>query len=280
MTIVDELFDIEREAYRQSPIHILDSRIKLIFCLACLLATVFLPYQTGDGIIPWTLFFGLASLYLLFWVLYFLSGSSIRYYIVRILVLLPFGIFILILQPFFFNPYYNAYHILVSFPFGINIYWESLIFGFTLFLRFIISLSFIILLSATTTMQSLVQGAARMHIPRIMVTVLTLTVRYLYVFAQIFRKIQLAFASRCFQGTGKGLKLKYRLSVIGNAAGSLFVRALEQGERTYQSMCCRGYNDDSSVFLVKRPITPYEWIFLTIGIGFIILVPVAIYTLF
>jgi len=279
MTLVDELFNIEREAYRKSPIHILDARIKLIFCIVCLLVTVFLPYQVDDGIIPWTLFFGLASIYLLFWALYLLSGASIRYYLLRLLVLLPFGIFILILQPFFFNPYYDAYHILVSLPLGINIYWESLIFGLSLFLKFIISLSFIILLSATTTMQSLVQGAARMHIPRILVTVLTLTVRYLFVFAQIFRKIQLAFASRGFQGTGRGLKLKYRLNVIGNAAGTLFVRALEQGERTYQSMCCRGYNEDSSVFLVKRPITSYEWIFLVMGIGFVILVPVIIYTM-
>jgi len=277
MTLIDELFNIEREAYRKSPVHIIDSRIKLIFCLACLLVAVFLPYDASDGIIPWKLFFGLATLYILFWALYLLSGASIRYYLVRLLFLLPFGIFIIILQPFFFNPYYDAYHIIVSLPFGINIYWESLIFGLSLFLKFIISLSFIILLSATTTMQSLVQGAARMHVPHIIITVLTLTIRYIYVFAQIFRKIQLAFASRGFRGTGKGLKLKYRLGVIGNAAGTLFVRALEQGERTYESMCCRGYNDESSLFSVKKQITGYDWAFLAIIIAFIILVPLAIY---
>lgn len=281
MTLADELFDIEHEAYRKSPVHILDARIKLILCLAGLLVTVFLPFNvSADGIIPWTQIFGLAALYLLFWVLYFLSGASIRYYLIRLLILIPFGIFIIILQPFFFNPYYDAYHVIVSLPFGINIYWESLVFGISLFLKFIISLSFIILLSATTTMQSLVQGAARMHVPRIFITVLTLTVRYLFVFAQIFKKIQLAFSCRCFQGTGRGMKLKYRLNVIGNAAGSLFVRALEQGERTYLSMCCRGYNDESSVFVRKKPITSYEWIFLTVGIMYIILAPIFVYMMF
>lgn len=270
MSLIDELFDIEREAYRKSPLHALDARIKLVICLPGLLVTVLLPYGSAE-------LFAFLIIYLLFWGLYLLSGASIRYYFLRLLLIMPFGLFFIILQPFFPNPYYEIYHIAVTLPFGINMYWESTIFGLSLFAKFVISLSFIILLSATTTMQSMLEGAARLHVPRLFVVVMGLTVRYLYVFALVYQMIQSAFAARCFNGFDRGLSLKYRLTVIGNAAGSLFVRALDQGERTYISMCCRGYSATKSVFYAKKPLAAAEWVFLLFGIGYLVAFPVLIY---
>lgn len=270
MSLIDELFDIERESYKKSPIHSLDARVKMILCLLGLLVTVLIPYGAAEP-------FALIVIFLLFAVLYLLSGAPLRYYIVRLLLIMPFGLFFIILQPFFPNPYYDVYHILVTFPLGIHIYWESLIFGISLFFKFVISLSFIILLSATTTMQAMLDGASRLHVPQIIVVVMSLTIRYLYVFALIFQKIQSAFAARCFDGFDRKLPLRYRLQTIGNAAGSLFVRALDQGERTYLAMCCRGYADGTKVFHVKKPLHVAEWIFLIFGISYLIVFPVLIY---
>ena len=122
MTLIDELFDIEHEAYRKSPVHSLDSRVKLILCLLGLLVTVLLPYvRIGDQIIPWPQVFAFAVIYMLFAGLYLLSGASIRYYIVRLVLIMPFGLFFILLQPFFGNPYYDLYHVIFSLPFGVNI---------------------------------------------------------------------------------------------------------------------------------------------------------------
>lgn len=281
MTLIDELFDIERQSYNSSPIHSLDARVKLIVCLIGLLATVLLPYQlVGSSVIPWAELISLAVIYMLFWMLYFLSGTPLRYYFVRLVILIPFGMFFILLQPFFGNPYYDVYHVLVSLPFGITIYVESLIFAATLFLKFIISLSFIILLSATTTMQKMVEGAARLHVPRLFVSVLSLTVRYIFVFGLIFQKIMSAFSARSFSAVSRKLPLKYRLNVIGNAAGSLFIRALDQGERTYTAMCCRGYVADSSVYFAKKPLAAFEWVFLAAGIFYLLLFPLLVYLVF
>ena len=280
MTLIDELFDIEHEAYRKSPVHSLDARVKLILCLAGLLATVLLPFTGSDAsVIPWEQFIGYGVLYLLFLALYIMSGASFRYYLLRLAVILPLALFFIILQPFFTNPYFTGYHVLFSFL-GINVYIESIVFGASLFLKFVISLSFIILLSATTTMQDMVAGAARLHVPRLFTTTLTLTIRYIFVFARIFMKMQSAFAVRCFYHTGRGLPLGYRLTTIGNAAGTLFVRALDQGERTYTAMCCRGFSDDSSMFIEKKRLSLYEWIFLVFGLVYIVLFPVCVYLLF
>ena len=273
MSLIDELFDIEREAYRTSPIHALDARIKLILCLLGLLVTVLLPYGTAE-------LFAFVVIYLLFWGLYILSGSSLRYYLVRLLLIMPFGLFFIILQPFFPNPYYDVYHIAVTLPFGIHMYWESIIFGLSLFAKFVISLSFIILLSATTTMQAMLEGAARLRIPRLFLVVMGLPIRYLYVFALVFQKIQSAFAARCFNGFDRRLPLRYRLNVIGNAAGSLFVRALDQGERTYAAMCCRGYSAHSAVFYAAKPLHAAEWVFLLFGTGYLVVFPLLVYWMF
>lgn len=281
MTLIDELFDIEREAYKKSPIHSLDARVKMILCLLGLLVTVLLPYtRIGESVIAWPQIFAFAIIYMLFIGLYIMSGASIRYYLVRLCLIMPFGLFFIILQPFFFNPYYDGYHILFTFPFGVNVYVESLIFGISLFLKFVISLSFIILLSATTTMQKMTEGAARLHIPRIFVTTLSLTVRYIFLFGLIFKKIQSSFSSRCFISSGKGLPLKYRLTVIGNAAGSLFVRAIHQGEQTYTAMCCRGYSENSNMFTTKKPLVLTEWLFLFVGIIYVVMFPVLVYLIF
>ena len=67
MSLIDELFDIEREAYRRSPIHALDARIKLILCLLGLVVTVLLPYGTAE-------LFAFLVIYMPFWGLYVLSG--------------------------------------------------------------------------------------------------------------------------------------------------------------------------------------------------------------
>ncbi|HJJ47639.1 MAG TPA: cobalt ECF transporter T component CbiQ [Methanocorpusculum sp.] len=280
MTLIDELFDIEREAYKKSTVHALDARVKLVLCLAGLLATVLLPFTGSDaGIVPWKQIFAFAVIFLLFIALYVMSGASLRYYLVRMVVILPLALFFIILQPFFTNPYFTVYHVLFSIG-PVHVYLESIVFGVSLFLKFIISLSFIILLSATTTMQDLVIGASRMYVPRIFTTAMTLTIRYIFVFARIFMKMQSAFSARCFYHAGRGLPLSYRLTTIGNAAGTLFVRALDQGERTYLAMCCRGYGDESGMFVEKKPLSGYEWLFLAGGIVYLIFFPVSIYLLF
>lgn len=279
MTLIDELFDIEREAYKKSAVHSLDARVKLVLCLAGLLVTVLLPFTGSDaGILPWEQIIGFAVLYVLFLALYIMSGASLRYYLVRLAVILPLALFFIILQPFFTNPYFSGYHVLFQ-VFGIQVYLESVVFGVSLFLKFVISVSFIILLAATTSMQDLVTAASRLHVPRIFTTALTLTIRYIFVFARIFLKMQSAFAVRCFSHAGRGLPLRYRLTTIGNAAGSLFVRALDQGERTYTAMCCRGFADDSFMFVGKKRLSLYEWVFLLAGLVYVILFPVAVYLL-
>ena len=47
---------------------------------------------------------------------------------------------------------------------------------------------------------------------------------------------------------------KWILEQIGFTISLLFIRSYEQGERTYQSMLCRGYNADAQVYVGKKKL--------------------------
>ena len=73
-------------------------------------------------------------------------------------------------------------------PFGINIYAESIQFAFILFVKFIITISFIILLSSTTKVQDMLDGGRRLGLPAEFALALGMMIRYLFVFGYMYRK--------------------------------------------------------------------------------------------
>jgi len=62
--------------------------------------------------------------------------------------------------------------------------------------------------------------------------------------------------------------------MLGYTIGTMFIRAYEQGERTYLSMLCRGYGRESHLFITKKPLLSRDWVFLATGMAVIIAVPV------
>lgn len=268
--MIEHLFDIERDAGRDSCIHSLDARLKIIISFAAIIAVVSFPYSTA----VYTL--GLTT-GIFFAVLWGFSGLSPLIYIKRFLVTLPFGLFIIFFQIFFENPWYETFTPLVTFPFGINIYRESVEFASILGVKFVICISFIILLSSTTTMQALLNGGRRLGLPSVMALSLGMMIRYLFVFAGMYGRVNASLASRNFNAFDRSLSYRYRLETMGYAVGMFFIRSYEQGERTYISMLCRGYGKDSYEHLPKKSIIKSEWVFLLLSLVFIVGNTVGVY---
>jgi cobalt/nickel transport system permease protein len=192
-------------------------------------------------------------------------------------MVLPFGLFIIIFQIFFVNRYYSVFHVVVDLPLGIHIYAESIEFAFILLVKFIVCVSAIILLSSTTKLQDMLEGAGRMGLPAEFALTFGMMIRYLFVFGYIFRKINEALTTRCFDPFDPALSYRYRMKQIGYTVGTIFVRSYEQGERVYTSMLCRGYGKDSHIFLVKKPLRTTEWSFLVFCLLFVVVVPVTVW---
>jgi len=268
--MIEEIFQIERDAYKNSVIHRLDARVKIAITFAAIIALVAVPYTTmiyTVGIIFFAFFF----------LLWCCTRLSPVVYVKRLISIVPLWGVIIFFQIFLKNKYYTDYHVLMSLPLGINIYAESIEFAFILLVKFVICISFIILLSSTTKMHDLLEGASRMGLPAEFALALGMMIRYLFVFGYMYRKINETLKTRCFDALDHHLPYGYRLRQLGYTIGTMFIRSYEQGERVYTSMLCRGYGRESYLFVKKKPLRRYEWVFLTSSLLFIVAVPLVIW---
>ena len=265
--MIEELFYIEKSAYRDSFVHQLDARVKIVGMFALIITMVAIPYTPSV--------FTIGALFLAFLaVLWALAGLPWLIYAKRLFMVLPFGLFVILFQIFFTNRFYPVFHIIVNLPFGIHIYAESVEFAVILLVKFVVCVSAIILLSSTTKLHDMLEGAGRMGLPPEFALTFGMMIRYLFVFGYIYRKINESLVTRCFDPFNPALSYRYRMKQIGYTVGTIFIRSYEQGERIYTSMLCRGYGRDSHLFITKKPLQAYEWAFLSFCIVFIIAVPV------
>jgi cobalt/nickel transport system permease protein len=268
--MIDELFQIERHAYKDSYVHRLDARVKILLVFAVIIAVVSVPYSVMVYTVG-AIFFGF---FLLLWALTRLSPSV---YLQRLIAIVPLWGVVILFQIFLKNKYYSDYHAVLTFPLGIAVYSESIEFACILLVKFIISVSFIILLSSTTKVQDMLEGGTRLGLPADFALVLGMMLRYLFVFGYIYRKVTDALVTRCFDAFDRKLPYRYRLRQMGYILGTMFVRAYEQGERVYTSMLCRGYGRHSFLYVKKKPFSRGDLAFLSCSLVFVIAVPVTVW---
>jgi len=260
--MIEELFSIEQSAQGTSTIHRCDARVKILLTLAVIVTVVAFPYTTAV--------YRLGAVMMLFFaVLWAASGLSPTIYAKRFLLILPFGFFLIFFQIFFENPHYEVFHPLFTLPLGIAVYAESVEFASILAVKFLACISFIILLSSTTTMQGMLEGAGRLGMPPEFTLVLGMMVRYLFLFARIYLRVRASLETRCFDAFDRSLPYRYRLRMLAYTIGTIFLRSFEQGERTYTSMLCRGYGKDSHLFIRKKPLLRFEWALLAASLIFV-----------
>jgi len=258
------LTDIEREAHKNSPIHRLDGRVKILLTLFIILYAVSLP-RIDD-----TNFTKLAILEAYLITLILIAGLNPVFALVRYLMILPFGGGIAAIQPFFKQTFVDTHTLLYQLPLGIVIWQEGALFGLTLFLKFTVCLSAVILMSSTTTMQDLINSARRLGMPAEFAILFNFMGRYLFLFVQMFNRIRTAQQTRCFNIWNRNVPRRWILEQIGYTVASIFVRAYEQGERTYVSMLARGYSSKSPVYVSKKKVGFFDIVIVISTVGIVV----------
>lgn len=259
------LTDIERESYKNSPIHRLDSRVKLLFALTVIIYTVSLPRIHEENINRLLA----VEIYLL--LLVFVAGLDIRYFLLRILAILPLGIGIALIQPFLrpsFVETYTPYPL--DLPLGLSVTYEGLAFGSSLLMKFVVCVTAVILLSSTTRMRDMVSAADRIGFPREFTLLLSMMIRYLFLFWAVLKRIRIAQQTRLFDIWNKNAPRKWIINQVGNSISSIFVRSYEQGEKTYISMLCRGYGSGHHKAYYTGKIKAWDIFFLIFSAGGIV----------
>ncbi len=93
-----------------------------------------------------------------------------------------------------------------------------------------------VVLVATTEAPAILAGLGRLRVPAVITTIATFMIRYLEVVAGELERTRMAMTAR---GYRPGLIAQARPLAI--AAGALFIRSYERGERVHQAMLARGF---------------------------------------
>ena len=259
MADITKALNLDELASQESPIHNLDGRIKLISAVFIIVIAAF----SNNIFIPIIL-----EIFLLI-VIKIAKLSYINSF-KRIALLFPFGGAIIIFQPFIHpgNVLWPYSWITIT-DVGLN--WAVLLIA-----RMIVSLTSIVILSSTSPMQQIVASFRRLRMPKDLAMILSIMVRFLFVFIDELAAIRKSQKSRNFHIHSKLTPYKWRIKQVGYSIAMMFVKSYEQGERVYKSMISRGFSDKSDLFNEKTSLEKSDYIYIGTIIVLVIILQIII----
>jgi len=245
----------DQYTFADSYIHRLDPRVKVILAVGLILSNAILP----DG--SWLAF---AFTWFVLLVLNDLSNLGLGYSLKRSYVVLPF---LVVAVSAIFSSQGEP---LTKINFG----FISLIptdFGVIRFISVMIrswlSIQAAILLVATTQFPSLIHAFEHLRIPKVLTTTIAFLYRYLFVVTDEAYRLMRARSARSagLPGKKKGGQLVWRIRVVGNMAGQLFLRSYDRSDRIYHAMRARGYTGHMRTLSHHR-MKRLDWMILILGL--------------
>ncbi len=217
---------IDRYAVLDSPLHILEPRTKLLAFAALIIAVLSIPM--GSGSLFFVYFFATA-------ILMGISQIPLGYIVGRTLVILPFIVLASLAVP------WKGYA-------GLGI----------LFVRAILCLMLLILLTNTTRFVELLRGLRKFGCPQILVMNLGFLYRYLFVLTEEAMRMKQARDCRRVEKA----PVRGELKLLSSMLGTLLIRSFERAERMHAAMLSRGYAGDFPVVSPKR-VSWHDFAFLS-----------------
>lgn len=242
--------------FTDSFLHHLDSRVKVILTVVFILSNAILP----DG--SWLAF--LVTWFLIL-ILNEIANLGLAYTLKRSYVVLPF---LVVAVSAIFSPQGKpltsidlGFITLVPTDFGIIRFLSILI-------RSWLSVQLALLLVATTQFPSLIHAFEHLMIPRVITTIIAFLYRYLFVLTDEAHRMMRAREARSatIPGMKRGGNLIWRIRIVGNMAGQLFLRSYDRSDRIYQAMLSRGYAGYMRT-LKPHDMEKLDWMTLLMGIS-------------
>jgi len=222
--IESAFFDIgtlDTLAYRDSAVHRLDPRAKLVTTLIFIVTVVSFDRYTISALLP-------LALYPV--VLIILADLPPSYLLRKLLLAAPFAVCVGI-----FNPLLDHSPQLQLGAMTISGGWLSFV---SILLRFTLSVTAALVLIATTSFTGVCLALERLGAPRAFVLQLLFLHRYLFVLVEEGTRLVRARALRSFRSRGHGLR------VFGHLIGQLLLRTLDRAQRIHMAMLCRGFDGE------------------------------------
>jgi len=236
---------LDHFANRSTPVHRLGAAAKTVSLVAVILATVLVT--RGRFLLLAPVAMGLAAYHAI-------SRTPLRYAVRRLAVVSPLALAVVALFPFL-----EPGEVVWRWPAtggGLVVTREGLLRAGDLLARFVLCSWASLLLLATTQFQDLLQGLARLHVPRVFVTQLAILYRYLWVVIDEAMRMRMARIARDGGLGPRSLRFRSRAGVVG----VLFLRSWDRAERIYRAMAARGFD---GTLHTPRPgrLRPVDWVF-------------------
>jgi cobalt/nickel transport system permease protein len=215
------------------------------------LSTLFITVSAQSIVVPLAVFTIMTSLIL------GLARVKPSFYF----TLLRYPLFMVGLSCLFIALFWNNFQPLVTLQlpwFTWTIFQDSIALSINIFCRVVGSISCLFFLVLTTSITDLSLLLRRIHVPKALVEISMLLYRYIFVFMEVAEQMTIAQSLRL----GKGGWMK-KIRGLALLAGNLFIRALEQAERTFTAMSAEATMEQSVFWKITlnqtRPYLPQFW---------------------
>ncbi len=216
-----EIGRLDRLAYKNTVIHRLDPRVKLVATLLFLFTVISFPKYEVVGLLPFFLYPV---------ILMTLGEIPLSFILKKVLIVSPFAVFIGI-----FNPILDTTPIAILPGHTIAAGWFSFL---SILVKFALTVGTAILLIATTSFSGVCHALRVLGLPSLFVSQLLFLYRYLFVLMEETMRMVRARDMRSFGRRGGDIRIFIRL------VGALFLRTIERAERIYFAMLSRGFRGD------------------------------------
>jgi cobalt/nickel transport system permease protein len=205
-------------ARRDSPVHRIDPRAKLLVTLVFTVCVVSFNKYALSALLPFALYPV---------VLIAAAGLPVGGLLKRLLWVSPFAVLLGL-----FNPLLDRQALLTLGPLTLS---GGMVSFLSILLRFLLTVSAALVLIATTGFESLTAAMQRLGVPVVFTTQLLLLYRYGYVLIDETARVLRARSLRSF---GRRLEI----AEMGPFIGRLLLRTLDRAERIHRAMACRGFS--------------------------------------
>ncbi len=210
---------IDRYSNLESPIHKLNTTLKLFLAVALIITTVI---QSQIPAYKFVLIFAVLLIAL------YTSHIPLTFFLKNLLIILPFvcigGLSILFAKS---GDLYSSF-------IGIKIYHKAFMNFITILEKSIISIGTIILFVSTTRFDHILKSFQDIKVPSLIVALLSFIYRYVFLVIDEFMRTKMAIVARSSR--------QPTLTLWSYMISRSFFRSLERGEQIFQSMKARGYN--------------------------------------
>jgi len=197
----------------------LPAHLKIVAGLLFIIVAVATSISNWQAFIGYFLLIGLALA---------IAQLPVRKILSRATVEIPFVLFA------FLMPFFGAGEKFELF--GLSLYREGLLAGAAIIAKGTLGLLVAITLSGSTKAREIIGGLEILRLPALMVQIATFMLRYVNVVSDEMERMKVVRQSRGFEARGIA-----DWKILTQAAGALFIRSYERGERVHLAMLSRGY---------------------------------------